>query len=82
MPCEHFKTPGGFAILCTRGAPRKRCYHCNRLGARYQCDGPAPERKSGTCDRYVCGQCATPDGPKRDYCRDHAALRLSGVKDV
>lgn len=80
MPCEPFKTPGGFGIACSRGAPRRRCYHCNRLGATYQCDGSEPTRKSGTCDRYLCGRCSSPGGPNVDYCRDHAELARSESK--
>lgn len=77
MPCEPIKTPGGFGIMCSRGAPRRRCYHCKKvLNVAYQCDGPAPGRKSGTCDRYICGECSTPGDPMGDidYCRDHASL--------
>lgn len=77
MPCEPIKTPGGFGIICSRGAPRKRCQDCGRLGAGYQCDAPDPARKSKTCDRYVCGQCSTPGGPNTDYCRAHASLAAS-----
>ena len=71
MPCLPMDMPGGSAaVLCTR-TRRRRCYDCGQLGATLLCDGPVAVGK--TCDRPICGSCATTDGPGRDYCRACAA---------
>lgn len=61
MPCM---------IICTRAAPPPCA--CGAL-SRYQCDGPKPHRKSGTCDRHLCARHAQKIGPDRHHCPDCAA---------
>jgi hypothetical protein len=71
MPCYDIELPNGVrGIACARGGRRRRCYHCNRLGADRLCDGPVAVNR--TCDRPICRACATADGPELDYCRDCA----------
>lgn len=67
MKCEKLKVDGGVVFVCSR--PRRHeCQDCRAREARFQCDGQAPQRKSGTCDRWVCGQCKRGNG-KLDFCK-------------
>lgn len=82
MACETFKAemPDGrpvYGIVCTRGQRRRRCVDCGRP-ADYLCDWKLRGRKAGkTCDRPVCGRCATVpelDGapvPDKHLCQAH-----------
>lgn len=72
MPCYDIQTPGGLGIMCARGARRKRCFHCNKLGATLLCDGPVAVNK--TCDRALCKSCAVSGPEDTDFCREHADL--------
>jgi hypothetical protein len=53
MRCEVIRLPGGqAAIVCGRGPARQaHCVVC-RAEARFQCDAPAPTRKSKTYDAF------------------------------
>lgn len=69
MNCTWVKLPGGgTAVLC--GRTQKRCRTCNAL-APLLCDGPAPNRKSKTCDAPICDAHATKSGTK-DLCPECA----------
>lgn len=73
MTCHHVTMPGGFrAIVCTSGRPRRKCSACKDRRADLLCDFPTPTRKSGTCDRPLCGKCAVHVGEDRDHCPSHA----------
>jgi hypothetical protein len=52
---------------CSCGCPSRLC-------SFVLCDYPMPPRKSGTCDAWVCTDCATHREPDRDYCPQHARL--------
>ena len=68
----------GYAIVCSRKAPVKRCVTC---GTQYDiklCDFPLTGEKSGqTCDRPVCGAHALYVEPDTDYCPAHTRLLAS-----
>ena len=72
MTCEWIRLPGGGdAIVCRPRPKRRRCCHvrgCTASGS-YQCDFPTGKGK--TCDRYLCATHRVPQGPGRDFCRDH-----------
>ena len=75
MPC--IPLPGG-GILCASG-PRPRA-PCDEDGCdavhEYLCDGPAPRRKSRTCDRRLCASHAKvvgEPGEDRHLCPSCAA---------
>jgi hypothetical protein len=76
MTCETVKLPGGgVAIACTRGRRRPKCSEpgCD-APSQFQCDAPVAGKKSGTCDRYMCGAHRTPQRgqPGVDFCPEHA----------
>jgi hypothetical protein len=65
--CTPFRFAGGQGILCMRTAkPRCAC----GASATIQCDAPT-NRKSGTCDKHLCAECATEVGPDRHLCQAH-----------
>lgn len=67
MTCQHVTVPGGYsAIVC---GPTRRC-KCGRK-ATLLCDWKVPSRKSGTCDKAICDQCAVSVAPEKDLCPDH-----------
>lgn len=54
MTCDVIKfVDGSHAIVCHRGTRAKRCQFCNEH-ASFECDGPKPKKKSGTCDKRMC----------------------------
>jgi hypothetical protein len=64
MTCDVIRLANGGQVIICGGRPRRRrCSMptCREL-AGYQCDGPAPRRKSGTCDRYLCASHRTQIG--------------------
>lgn len=63
------RTPDGATVHVHMTGQRRRNCRCGRR-ASLQCDWPAPERKSGTCDKAICEACARKDGEK-DYCPFH-----------
>ena len=82
MPC--IPLPGG-GVMCTRGPrPRAPCSEdgCGKVH-EYLCDGPAPRRKSHTCDRRLCAEHAKAvGGPGEDLhlcpsCAAAAAVQRS-----
>lgn len=63
----------GNVIICRGGRKQHRlCEDCGVTPATLQCDGPHPTKRGQTCDRHICGRCATPGGYDIDYCRRHA----------
>ena len=74
MTCETVKLPDGTAaIVCSRGRRRPKCSVPGCPGSgEFQCDAPAPRRRSGTCDRYLCAAHRAPQGPAVDFCPEHA----------
>jgi hypothetical protein len=78
MPCIPFTLPGGArGFVCTRSRqPAPKC-SCGSK-ARFQCDADAGIR-SGRCDRYLCGNCATELGPDLHVCPKHTAAKLPGA---
>lgn len=73
MACHYVKLPGveGVAIVCDRSRPRvRRCSTrgCTRIGS-LQCDFPIGNGR--TCDKYLCADCAVPQGPDKDFCPSH-----------
>lgn len=72
MPCIPFQTPDGArGILCTGRRGRRRCSACKNAWASLECDYPAPNRKSGTCDKPLCTGCAVHVGQDLDHCPNH-----------
>lgn len=79
MPCTPFDIPGlGRGILCSR-TRTPRC-GCGRPSA-FQCDAPS-KRKSGTCDRHLCANCATEVAPVRHLCQVHAEPLLTQARQI
>lgn len=70
MACEHIKLPdGSTAIICgTRS--RKQFCACGRE-CEFLCDWKVPDKKTGTCDRPMCGHHATQVGPEKHLCAQH-----------
>ncbi len=60
----------GLGIICGPRAPRRRCSvaGCCEWMAKL-CDHPKGRK---TCDARLCARHATPAGPDRDLCPDHA----------
>lgn len=70
MTCETVTLPtGGVAIVCGTGS-RKKC-ECGAK-ATLECDWKVPTRRSGTCDKGICRNCATSPAPGKDLCKKHA----------
>jgi len=68
VTCERVALPGGGrAIVCSE---TKRC-RCGRR-ATLECDWKVPSRKSGTCDKLICTNCAKSPAPGKDLCPEHA----------
>ena len=79
MPCRTVRLPdGGVALVKMARVQPKICQSCGWRTARLQCDYPDPGRKSGTCDKYLCHDCAqtvrASDGTQVDFCPDHPPL--------
>jgi hypothetical protein len=73
MPDIAFTTPDGLTGFARVGnRPRVRCSNkpCVRW-APLRCDFPTPTRKSGTCDKPLCKQCAVSVGEDLDHCPSH-----------
>lgn len=66
---ELIEFPDGTRAFVRLGGRRPRPKPC-KCGAisTLQCDYPT---LAGTCDAYLCRQCAVRVGPNRDYCRTH-----------
>jgi len=74
MPCIPFQTKDGLRGFARVSRPRRRkCSCCGTAWSTLECDYPTPSRKSGTCDKPLCGKCAVSVGPNLDYCPDHPA---------
>lgn len=72
MPCEHVTLKDGTrAIVCTGRRGRRRCSACRNAWASLECDFPTPSRKTGTCDKPLCSDCAVSVGPNLDHCPTH-----------
>lgn len=59
MTCTKIAVPGGIAIVCTRGARRKKCATCKAPEASLLCDG---------CDRPLCPSCSVGPTSSQDFC--------------
>lgn len=74
MPCVPFQTKDGLrGIACTGRRGRRRCNNspCIRW-ATLECDYPDGKRKSGTCDKPLCAECAVHFGEDTDFCPSHS----------
>lgn len=72
MTCHHVQLENGArAIICT-SERKKRCVQCGKP-ADLLCDWKVPSRRSGTCDKPICGNCTHSPAPDKDLCPDHAA---------
>ena len=70
MACHHVDFGNGSgAIVCDRTKP-KQCA-CGRRATRL-CDWKVDTRRSGTCDKPLCANCAFEPAPEKDLCSDHA----------
>jgi hypothetical protein len=93
MVCERYKLRDGtVAIVCSRGVRPRKCQvaGCDSY-AEYECDGPRPRKKSGTCDKRLCEEHRTKVGDVEvsdvedtiDYCPEcvekFGALPLGGA---
>lgn len=80
MPCQRFKYGDIEGFVCSRGDREKPrvCAVCKLHPATRLCDYPMPRRKSGTCDKPLCADCASSgavrrlDGDTFDLCPKHA----------
>jgi hypothetical protein len=70
MTCEHVTLPNGARAIICSSRRRRRCA-CGRP-ATLLCDWKVPARRSGTCDRPICADCATSPVPDKDLCPAHA----------
>lgn len=85
MPCERVPMAGGgFAVVCARRSPRRKCKVCGERDATLLCDGPRASRARApllfatpaplderTCDLAMCSTCAYEAGPDRHLCPTH-----------
>ena len=83
MVCNVTRGPGGSSVIIC-GGRRTTPRPCEFCGAKvpanvggFECDEPAPERKSGTCDAFMCAACRTRVGENRDLCPRHTPGKLS-----
>jgi len=73
MGCTPINGTGYMAVVCRRGSTR-RCI-CGRPATQL-CDFKLYGAMEGkTCDRPICGRCATHAGPDTDYCPPHAKIQ-------
>lgn len=67
MTCEFLSLPGGGrAFVC---GPTKRCI-CGEK-ATLECDWKVQGKKSGTCDKRLCGRCTFSPRAGKDLCPEH-----------
>jgi hypothetical protein len=69
MRCELIKlADGSGAIICGREPlSRSTCCVCGAV-VHYQCDAPAPTKKSRTCDRFLCSEHRHSQSRGVDFC--------------
>src|SRR5579859_1367768 len=72
VACEVIRTKRNTpqrVTLCARWRKvgQRTCATCS-AEAEFLCDNPAKRRKTGTCDRPICGRCALLVGPDRHLC--------------
>ena len=80
--CDRVAFPGGgVAIVCgVRRRRRPPCVHCGEA-SEYECDGPSPWKKQGTCNRALCRRCRIHVPPNQDFCKDdRAAATLAAAQ--
>lgn len=70
MSCDVVTLPGGATAIVCSARRRDRCA-CGRPGTLL-CDWKVPKRRSGTCDKPICQECATSPAPGKDLCPSHA----------
>jgi hypothetical protein len=71
MTCTHVTLPGGTRAIVCSSVTERPCSGCGRR-ADLLCDWKVPSRKSGTCDKPICKDCATSPAPDKDICPAHA----------
>jgi len=71
MPCEHVTIENRRMIVCTGRRGRRQCSACKNAWASLECDYPDAKKKSGTCDKPLCTECAVKMGENLDYCPHH-----------
>lgn len=82
MPCNSLNLGNGqFAIVCSRGHRRKKCWQCREVGDRL-CDFVVNRSNDGvpirTCDRPLCSRHTTKgETPDIDYCSEHTESKNS-----
>lgn len=77
LMCDRVELENGITAIVCRGHRRtKPCVTCGKPGTKL-CDYPVRRKgKDATCDRAMCSQHATADGPDLDYCLAHASLKV------
>jgi hypothetical protein len=76
MTCETVTLPNGAtAIVCGPRRRPQRCSICKTNPVVAECDFPAPNRKSKTCDKKLCADCRVSVGDNVDYCKAHGVDR-------
>lgn len=77
MPrCIPFRDGTGIGIICVRSGPAPKippCFHCGNIAPRL-CDYPVTRRR--LCNRPLCVDCASSEGPNVDFCLDHRSSKL------
>lgn len=71
MPCVPFKSPDGSTGIMCFSRRGQRCA-CGNAATKL-CDWRVAEKRSGTCDKPLCGRCAISPAPEKDLCQAHAA---------
>lgn len=80
MKCDKAELPTGdgkrvTAFICGARRSLPFCTSCKTRRAPLLCDYPVTRAgAAGTCDRAICGDCATNIGEEQDYCPPHARL--------
>jgi len=74
--CEVIRLDDGTVVFVRRRGPRLPLCACGRAGS-LQCDYPVG--RGQTCDRYLCRQCAVPQGDNVDYCPGHPNQHRQGA---
>lgn len=83
MPCRVIRSVNGITAIACGSLNSQRRERCSCGGvATIACDHPLTGAKEGkTCDRALCGRCATRVGPNKHLCQAHArAAQKDSVK--
>lgn len=68
--CEQIKLPDGNTVMICGGRSRRQFCACGRE-AVFLCDWKVSGRKSGTCDKPICGHHAQTVGAGKHLCQEH-----------